>query len=129
MLNQRCVRWHSTKLSKPHRRVSWLGTFEGFLFASLGFAWDKSACLIFLIASVGFAVSFLVLIAILGSVLASWRIRKLWLDEKKKDPDAFSRLGVFGFYPEYAPWTVFISPEILLTIVFMLAWAGVFFIR
>jgi len=57
-----------------HRRLSWLGSFQGFLFAALGFAWGKNTSLILLISSVGLAVSLLVLWGTVGVSLALLRI-------------------------------------------------------
>jgi len=103
-----------------HRRVSWLGMFQGFLFAGLGFAWGKSSLLIILLSLVGMTVAFLVFLALMAATLALRRLRNDWLKCRPKD---YIGPGIFGFYPEMAPFAGFAAPENLLPWVFILAWA------
>jgi len=110
-----------------HRRISWLGTFEGFLFASLGFAWGKNApSLILIISLLGLVVALLVFAGVLAAILARERIRKHWLQHKPPD---YEGPDIFGFYPDQARFTVFTSPEMLLPLTFVAAWACVLIIR
>jgi len=109
-----------------HRRVSWLGTFQGFLFAGLGFAWGKSSVLISVLSFVGMTIAFLVFLALMGATLALSRLRRDWL---KCRPVEYIGPGIFGFYPEKSPFTAFTAPENLLPFVFIAAWIFVLVIK
>jgi hypothetical protein len=105
-----------------HRRLSWLGTFQGFLFAALGFSWGKSNSLKLIICLLGITVAMLILVGIFTAMLAMRRLRALWLSKKPGDYDG---PDIFGYFPEAAPWTVFTSPEILLPLAFSAAWIAI----
>ena len=108
------------------RRVSWLATFQGLLLAALSFAWDKSTSLTLVLALVGIAVAILVFCGMLAGTFAIARIRTQWrslVPPSDKIPD------LMGFYPDAAPWSVYLSPENLFPLVFIAAWIGVLFAR
>lgn len=65
-----------------HRRVSWLGMLQGFLFAALGFSWGENHSLELGIALVGLAVAVLVFSGLLAATFTIERIRKQWHDAK-----------------------------------------------
>lgn len=109
-----------------HRRLSWLGTFQGFLFASLGFSWGENRFLTFIICLLGIAVALLIFSGVCATVLAMRRIRMLWLQHK---PQRYNGPDIFGYFPERAPFTQFISPEMLLPIALATAWICVVTIR
>jgi len=105
-----------------HRRVSWLGTFQGFLFAAVGLAWDKSNALVETISTLGLVIALLVLCGLIGVTLAVWRIRRQW---GEKIPKTYEGPTLYGFFPESAPWTIFLAPENLMAVSFMIAWVWV----
>ncbi len=109
-----------------NRRLSWLANFQGFLFAALAFAWDKSRSATIVLVLLGAVVAILVFIGLLGATFAVQRIRKHWRENHPKDyvgPD------IMGFYPDAAPWSVYIAPENLLPLAFLLAWIAILVIR
>jgi len=107
---------------QTHRRLSWLGTFQGFLFAALGFSWGKNAALTTIICCLGLAVAILIYLGVLSSVLATKRVRADWLLHRPPD---YKGPDIFGFYPHRAPFSLFISPEMLIPLAFAVAWACV----
>lgn len=107
-----------------HRRLSWLGTFQGFLFATLGFVFGKSRPLSFVIATLAIAISALVYAGLFAATLAIERIRSAWNSHKPKNYDGPE---IAGFYPDGARWSVFISPENLIPLAFVAAWVMVMF--
>ena len=107
-----------------HRRLSWLGTFQGFLFASLGFLFGKSRPLSFVIATLAIVVSILVFSGLIAATLAAERLRKIWQSNKPKN---YHGPDIAGFYPDRAQWTVYTSPENLIPLAFMVAWLVVIF--
>jgi hypothetical protein len=109
-----------------HRRISWLGTLQGFLFASLGFSWGKNNSLTFIICLLGLAIALLIFISIVAATLAMRRIRMVWLEKK---PQEYKGPDIFGFFPDRAQFTQFTSPEILVPLAFAAAWVGVIAIR
>jgi hypothetical protein len=108
-----------TEDEQVHRRLSWLGAFQGFLFAALGFSWGKDPNLPLVICGLGFAVASLVFAGIFISALATRRTRILWLKKKPRD---YKGPDIFGFYPQWARFTHFLTPELLLPLVFGVAW-------
>lgn len=109
-----------------HRRVSWLGMFQGFLFAALGISWGKNKSLTLIIALLGLTVALLVLFGLITATLAVRRIRRSWC---ALIPKGYRGPEVQSFYPDSAPWSVFIAPENLLPLAFAIAWACVLYIR
>ena len=106
-----------------HRRVSWLATFQGFLFAGLGFAWRSrgSEHLVWLFAILGLTIALLVLISFSGPILAVNRIRRYWLDHRPADYDG---PDILGWFPERTPWGVWTTPENFMPVAFMGAWVA-----
>ncbi|HEX3526330.1 MAG TPA: hypothetical protein VH988_04620 [Thermoanaerobaculia bacterium] len=104
---------------QAHRRLTWLGSFQGFLFAALAFAWGKSSSLTSVIAYLGLVVALLISVGIIATVLATIRIRERWLAHR---PDGYRGPEIFGFFPERVKITLFTSPEMLLPIAFAVAW-------
>jgi len=109
-----------------NRRLSWFGTLQGFLFASLAFTWDKNRTLTIIISMLGMVVALLVLIGLIAVTLSLERIRNFWLKNK---PPHYKGPDIFGFYPDKAKFTVYTSPEILLPLAFMIAWICILFIK
>src|ERR1700736_2610287 len=85
---------HETE--QTNRRLSWLGTFQGFLFAALGLSWEKNRWLVMIICFLGLIVAFLIFISVIGTVLAIRRIRAYWIRNK---PQGYSGPDIFGFFP------------------------------
>ena len=87
-----------------NRRLSWFGTLQGFLFASLAFTWDKSRTLTIIISILGMVVSLLVLIGLIAATLSLERIRNFWAKNRPLD---YKGPDIFGFYPDRARFTVY----------------------
>lgn len=106
-----------------NRRVGWLGTLQGLLFAALALGWGKSQALARLIAVLGFVVAALVFCGLLSAAFSCRRIRKRWRDFGSEGEDP---TDVFGSYPDSTPWAVFVAPELLIPIAFAIAWTVIF---
>ena len=111
---------------QTNRRMTWLGSFEGFLFAafSLLYTSDKYndniliaiCCLGFLIASI-----------ILGVMYCGvYGIKKVREYSREKGLDPKERIEIFGFHLDRPRWTVFISGEILACYIIMGTWMYLF---
>ena len=112
--------------SQIDRRLTWLSQLQGFLFASLGFAWDKGNHLVTILSVLGIMLALLVGFSVIISMAACERIRKCWVRLRPSDYDG---PDIFGFYPHHAPATVYVSVEILIPVVIALGWVTVLFVR
>jgi hypothetical protein len=106
---------------QAHRRLSSLGAFQGFLFASLGFSWGKNSSLTLIICLLGVAVA-----GIIAGILAIRRTCLLW--HQHKPPD-YHGPDIFGYFPEQASFMILLGSEVLLPIAFAIAWSAVIAIR
>jgi hypothetical protein len=111
---------------QKHNRITWLCQLQGFLFASLGFAWGKSDQLTVVLAALGIATALLVFQGTLAASIAHQRIRTWWNREKPAD---YSGPDVVGFYPDRFPLAAHISADSLMPLVFVAGWAAVIMIR
>jgi len=112
--------------SQIDRRLTWLSQLQGFLFASLGFAWEKGGHLVVILCILGIAIALLVCVSVIFSMDACERIRKCWLRHKPQDYDG---PDIFGFYPHHAPWTVYIGIEVIIPIVLAIGWIAVLLLK
>lgn len=101
------------------RRLAWMCQIEGFLFAALGFAWEKGPKLVPIFAIMGIAVAVLVFNSLIASTAALNRIRRCWSELKPKD---FDGPDVFGLYPKKPTILAFACSENMLPIVFIVGW-------
>lgn len=106
-----------------NRRLSWLGSFQGFLLAALAFAWGKSEDLVKMFCLLGVAVSFLILIGLVAAVWGLKSIHDQWSDVRR---DGYTGPNICGFYPNRHKLTLYTSPELLLPVVFGAAWCCVY---
>src|SRR5260221_8922874 len=111
---------------QTHRRLSWLGTFQGFLFASLGFSWGKNPSLTLIICLLGLTVAILIYSGVLATVFAIRRIHILWREHKRL---GYNGPEISGFFPDRVRFSLFTSPEMLLPLAFAGAWVSVIAIR
>ncbi len=109
---------------QAHRRLSWFGTFQGFLFASLGFSWGKNTNLTLIICLLGFAVAILIAIGVGAYVMAIKRIHACWIEHKPLD---YNGPGIIGYFPIRWKFSVWTSAEMLLPLCFAVAWASAMF--
>ncbi len=111
-----------------HRRLTWLATLQGFLFAGVGLAWKlpDSGLLVGVLGILGMIVALLVFIAIFAPILAIEKIRLFWREHKPGDYDG---PDISGFYPDKAPWSVWITPETLIPLAFAGAWFVLLILR
>jgi hypothetical protein len=106
----------------------WLGAFQGLLFASLSFVWDKqdSKPLIVIFSVFGMILSVLIVCTLLASTIASRRILKYWDANKPKGWDG---LDVIGFAPaNRSLLPMLLAPWNLIPVFFIAAWCGVLWI-
>jgi hypothetical protein len=92
------------------------------LFAVLAFEWGKSSALVLIISLLGLVVALLVFIGMLATATAIVNLQGYW--NRHKAP-GYEGLGVFEYFPAKAPWTAYTSPEVLLPIIFPVAWLSV----
>jgi hypothetical protein len=105
-----------------NHRMSWLTALNGFLFAALGFSWDKANVKLFLIlfSILGLIISSLNAGGIFGSGAAQRRLLLWW---RNKKPSFYDSPGVMGIEPvdKNAIWLYF-NQWFFIAIAFALAW-------
>jgi len=110
-----------------NHRMSWFGSFQGFLFAALGLAWNKQAKgLIIVFCILGLATSTLCLIGLIGASFATRRLVLWW---RKHAPLNYDGPPVIGHEIQgdsrlrymFPPWTV-------TALCFILAWIAILLI-
>ena len=104
-----------------NHRITWLCQLQGFLFASLGFAWGKSQRLTTILAVSGLTIGFLVLIALLSGTAAHLRIHKWWRQTRPGDykgPDVFGLYALEGTPPSI----IYFAAENWIPLVMMIGW-------
>jgi hypothetical protein len=110
-----------------NHRMTWISTFNGFLFASIAFAWEKSGLLVTVIALLGIAVSILSGTALLASNKAFRDLYEWW---QKKKPENYDGPDVIGLRPRYKDrpgrW---LTPWAILPFLFASAWFIIALIR
>jgi hypothetical protein len=81
-----------------NQRMLWTATFNGLLFTSLGFAWDKPDATFFrvVVSVLGFATSFLNGLTLIFAANAQRRLLLWW---KLKTPKGYAGPGVIGAEP------------------------------
>jgi hypothetical protein len=109
-----------------HRRLSWLGALQGFLFAALSFAWGKNHSLTLIISGLGLAVSVLIFTDVFAGSKALFNARVAWCKHKPSDYDGSD---IFGLYPACPRFYHLFSSEVALPIVFAVAWILVMLIK
>ena len=121
---------HQFENEQMHKRLSWLGSFQSFLFAGLCLAWDKNqvAPLVLIISLLGLSVALQGIVALSGVGLALIRIHRSWIREKL---DERNDLGVFGLYQgsQVSAFWVFPWPEVFIPFAFAMAWGSVLYVR
>jgi hypothetical protein len=110
-----------------NHRLTWLAQLQGFLFAALGFAWEKDRVLVPGLVVVGIVTALSVHAACLFSGKAVNGLREEWEKNKPTAPDAYNGPDVIGYCAEkekkslvrflgrFLPWKV-------LPLFFALAW-------
>lgn len=111
------------------RRINWLGTFEGFLFASYGLLYtsekfNSNLTIPRIICFLGFTIALLILTEIYAGIIGTIKLRKYCLS---RGLNPKGRPDLFGFYPDKWSWTVFTSAEPLICYTIMIAWFVLFF--
>lgn len=108
-----------------NNRVVWMAAFQGLLFASLGFAWDKkdTGALSVIFSLLGIATAILSGIGLMAASLATRRLLVWWADKRPRNYHGPPVIGyemddpksVVGLLP---PWT-------LIPVCFILAWIAI----
>jgi hypothetical protein len=104
-------------------RMSWLLTLEGFLFAALGFAWDKdhTRCLAVLLSIVGIVVALSGGVMLYCSNQAVIKLYGKWRKKKKKETD-YQGAGVVGFWGARRPFLSLFQPPKVYPPLLAMAW-------
>lgn len=110
-----------------NHRMGWLVQTQGLLFASLAFAWDKSAPLVVLLAGLGIAT------AISIGVVTSWVSQAAgsiynWWTENVPEEERARRL-VIGLWAPSRGVIRMLRPWRALPLIFVIAWTGVIVLR
>lgn len=116
---------HVFEHEQLHKRLSWLASFEAFLFAATAISWDKSSEFVGILAALGFAMSLQGFFAVYGVGLSLILIKKDWdnLELNNVEP-----LGLFGLYrglDRVPDILVFPWPELFIPYVLSLSWFAV----
>lgn len=105
-----------------HERMTWFNTYQGFLFAAVGFSWQNRAwLLIYTFCGLGIATTFGAMWAIMMAANGTTRILDWWSDNgggHYQGPPIMGRppvkrKGIRRFFP---------SPLICTTSVFLISW-------
>jgi hypothetical protein len=91
-----------------HRRMTWLATLQGFLFAGVGVAWKvpDSELVVRVLGTLGMTVALLAFLAMFPPIAGIDRVRAFWRANK---PDDYDGPDISGYYPYIAPWAVWIT--------------------
>jgi hypothetical protein len=111
-----------------HHRMSWFGTFQGFLFAAAGVAWKAphSKGLLVTFCCLGFAVSAFSWVALFMANLATRDLIRWW---NSRYPDGYDGPPVIGFRSPGVNWArLVLTPWLLTVLAFGLAWVAIFVI-
>jgi len=121
---------HEFENEQMHKRLSWLGSFQSFLFAGVCLAWgrDKVEPLILIIAALGLVIALQGIVALSGVGRSLVKIQKKWVQEGL---DKRSALGVFGLYEgdEVSAIRVFPWPEVFIPFALSVAWGFVLYLK
>ena len=109
-----------------NNRVVWMASFQGLLFASLGFAWDKSGTtgLGVIFSLLGIATAILSVIGLIAASLATRRLVVWWVGNR---PKAYRGPPVIGYEFDDPKALVGLLPPpwTLIPICFMFAWIAI----
>jgi hypothetical protein len=108
-----------------NQRMLWMAAFNGLLFASFGFAWDKTGArfLEIVLSCLGVATSLLTGLALVFAAHAQRRLLKWWHKSVSK---TYHGPGVMGVEPtdmHHGALSIFFAPWILLAVAFIAGWA------
>ena len=101
-----------------NHRLTWMVTLQGFLFASLSFAWDKGIALSAVLALLGVFSSASSLIALYVAHQATVKIIASW---EKNRPQDYDGPDVIGYFVE-GKLRTFAMPWFSLPFLLILAW-------
>jgi hypothetical protein len=115
-----------------NHRLTWVVTLNGFLFATLGFAWKDGKQLLPIIAILGMATSLSILFPLGAAQLAIDGLVKAWDENKPLDyqgPDIIGHRTKKTF--PHANKTIIYAglPWFLLPILLIIAWSSVLFLQ
>ena len=108
-----------------HQRMIWMASFNGLLFAALGFAWDKAGVefLTIVFSLLGVLSSFLNGLALIFASNAQRRLLLWWHTKKPKE---YIGPGVMGCEPlDEKMYSVYVTPWILIAFIFSAGWLAI----
>jgi hypothetical protein len=109
-----------------NQRMLWMAAFNGLLFASLGFSWEKqdTNLLKIVISCLGIAASFLNGLALVFAADAQRRLLQWWHDNTPKN--SYKGPGVMGVEPkDKERRSLYFAPWIILSFLFTLGWLAI----
>ena len=106
-----------------HHRLTWLGTFQGLLFAALAFAWGKDDTwwIIIILCFVGLTVALSTWVATLRANKAIESVNKWWDINKPSD---YLGLGVELVKGHEGKWQI-LMPGKFLPFIFFVVWIAI----
>lgn len=111
-----------------HQRLTWCITIQGFLFAAIGFSWDKAGNkpFILLICVLGFLLSLILFFTMAEASRATRRLLDWWDTNKPQD---YNGPGVIGGAPHRSGLPSWSGPWTYIAIIFALSWIAVWLIK
>jgi hypothetical protein len=111
-----------------NHRMSWMGTFQGLLFAAVAIMWDKNReALGVVLCLLGVVVSVAIALTLRNASVATERLVLWWTTHK---PDNYDGPGVIGYRMELpSKVRTVLPPWTLVPICFLLAWIAVLYIK
>lgn len=116
------VRYESEQIN---RRMTWVGSLQGFLFAAFGLLYTSKQTDLFVlkvVCALGFFVALLILISMSTGTYGIWKIRD---EVMRKNLNIDKRMDIFGQMPGKPGRNsrlIFLSGELLICLSFMIAW-------
>lgn len=108
-------------------RMNWLGSFEGFLFASVGFSWKlPENTPAFVVCILVLAVSFAILFSLFGASSATRRLLLWWHNNK---PAEYRSPDVIGFDIKVPSARLYLASWNFIPLFFAAAWLTLIVVR
>jgi hypothetical protein len=112
-----------------NHRITWMGTFQGLLFAGLAFFWDKAGTrwLMLVFCALGIAISSIMSVALFKASLATRDLLKWWSEKGPKDYDGPPIIG--QTFDSRAQFFILFPAWNFIPFCFILAWSSVLYIK
>jgi hypothetical protein len=108
-----------------NHRLSWMVTLQGLLFAALGFAWKDGRELIYILCSLGIAISLSTLLSLKLGQTAVHTLRNEWDSHKPSDYHGPDVIGV----RTSSKYVRYLRPWYFVPVLFVFGWIAVVIIN